>query len=766
MKSGPHTIARKWVAVAFAVPLLACGTVALSSTAALAEDDVVNTGLPCQDLVMPIDKDATAETVNLFQNMYYTAGDIFLYGRHQDQANNRYQTWTAVNHNYGVSATYGGYGSGATGTPALNRYPAVFGWQMGHYELKNDVADWGTAQGTGRPPAYRNSMIDAQSGTTSAKMTITGNDGYPTSTDGLRWTDQVFYIAQEYSWGGITTLSVHQVNPVTYGVYDYNLYKPGTWAGHSTGTAASMVLPGGELNARYQSWLDSYIDFNDDLTAANGGDPIPILLRPYHEHSGDWFWWGIDDMERGWRPAQIDEYVELWQYTVDYFRDHGVHNFLYVISPDRSRMGEPSYLLSDLKDNPDLKDLIDKYIDTRGAAPGTVWNAATRTTAHTQLATQWAFVSDPGFDSSHEKWNEPIFVNFQAVPLDLDPVTGARLIGTSTEFDSWFVRDPLTGWSKFEEMFKEKWFEGFPGADYVDVYGFDNYWENGNGHTYHPYNSQVAKIEEMFAASLNVIGRLAREDGKIIAMAESGLSSAVVINQIINGNPARGFDTKYPYVKYTSYNLAWVLNQFPDTSALQALNHPSFRWILGPDDPNFATAERLLADWHHTPVGCFLQEGDIDVELNVPEYLGGLGLEFSSNSMSLTDVGLSTDKAFWEGAGALPAITIEDMRAADPSLGWDATITAGDWVIGPGNVDGKAFGIAPAIISAAYGQTLTAGDPVEAWFEGFKAPGTDLASAAAGASRGVAEVGGDVSFRAPSTVPAGSYSGVFSVTLL
>ena len=158
--------------------------------------------------------------------------------------------------------------------------------------------------------------------------------------------------------------------------------------------------------------------------------------------------------------------------------------------------------------------------------------------------------------------------------------------------------------------------------------------------------------------------------------------------------------------------------------------------------------------------------GDINVELEIPEYLGGLGLEFSSNSMSLGSMGLSTDKAFWEGIGALPAITIEDMRAADPSLGWDATITAGDWVIGPGNVDGKAFGIAPEVISAAYGQNVIPGAGVEAWFEGFKTPGTELASAAVGFSRGVAEVGGDVAFRAPSTVPAGAYSGVFSVTLL
>ncbi|MDR1238308.1 MAG: glycoside hydrolase family 26 protein, partial [Propionibacteriaceae bacterium] len=625
MRFLPQTKTKKLVAAILSVPLAAFGVVALGSGVAVADDsETVNAAVPCQDLVMPIDEDATTETVNLFQNMYYSAGDIFLYGRHQDQANNRYQTWTAANHNYGTSATYAGYGSN---TPAIYRYPAVFGWQIGHYELKNDVADWGSAQGTGRPPAYANSRIDAQTGGTNAKFNVTGSDGYPTSTDGLLWTDQVQYIAEEYSWGGITTLSVHSVNPVTYGVYDYNLYKPGTWTDHSSGTATSMVLPGGELNARYQSWLDSYIDFNDDLTAANGGTPIPILLRPYHEHSGDWFWWGIDDMERGWRPAEIQEYVDLWQYTVDYFRDHGVHNFLYVISPDRSRLGEPSYFYSDLVEDPSLEALIDLYINYR-------WPSGTTRTA---VLNQWtaikAEVADSAFGPTSAHWNEPFFLNFAAVPLDLNPTTGAPQANVSTEFDSWFVPDAVTGNSKFDDFYMRKWMEGFPGADYVDVYGLDNYWENGAGHSYHPYRNQTAKIQEMFAASLNAMAKLAREDGKLISMAESGLTSSVIIDQIINGNPARGFDEKYPYVKYTSYNLGWVINQFPDSSVTQALNHPNFRWVLGPQDPNFETAENLLPDWYNVPVGCFQQSGDIEVDLEVPEYLGGLGLEFSSSSL-------------------------------------------------------------------------------------------------------------------------------------
>jgi len=736
-------MARKLVAVAFAVPLAISGVAVLGSGAALAADEPIHTDLPCHELVMPADPDATPETVNLFQNMYYNAEDMFMYGRQDDQSYNNTNSWGGTkNKTYGTSYTY----------QRIQRYPPIVGYDLGHLELKNDNRDWGVLTAAQRSPAYAQSNVDAGTGATSPKWV------YGNNVNNTRFDDIMYFTQEHSSWGGIPMIALHQLNPVTHGVYNYNVYKPGRWAGHP-GTAASMVLPGGELNHRYQSWLDSYVDWNTELTAANGGTPVPLLWRIYHEHSGDWFWWGIDDMERGWRPVEIDEFTELWKYTVEYLQDAGVHNFLYTVSPDRSRTGEPSYLMNELVGNPDLKALLDLYIDSR--ATGTQsWAAGTRTTAKAQLQAQYDLANSPGFDSTHVKWNDQIFVNFQGIPLDLNPTTGARIMtGASPEFDAWFVVDPVTGTSKFEDYFWNKWTEGFAGPDYVDVYGLDNYWENNTtGHNYHPYNSQGAKLQMQFRSSLNTIAKHARQDGKISGLAEGGFTAANLIPWLVDYD-----GTDFPYLKYVSFYVAWVGPQFQDTNLALARDHNAFRWIV---DPARATIPNMLPDWKNMKVGCWLQKGDIDVELEVPEYLGGLGIEFTDSSMSLGTVGLSADKVFWEGSGFLPAIVIEDMRAADPSLGWDATITAGDVVIGPGSLDGKAFGIVPEVISSAWGQTVTAGLPKEAWFEGFKTPGTNLATAAAGASRGVAELGGEITFRAPSTSPAGSYSGVFSVTIL
>jgi mannan endo-1,4-beta-mannosidase len=60
---------------------------------------------------------------------------------------------------------------------------------------------------------------------------------------------------------------------------------------------------------------------------------IPVIFRPYHEHNGDWFWWG-----KG--PCSEEEYIALWKFTLHYLRDSmNIHNLLYAISPDRSRTG-------------------------------------------------------------------------------------------------------------------------------------------------------------------------------------------------------------------------------------------------------------------------------------------------------------------------------------------------------------------------------------------------------------------------------------------
>lgn len=57
---------------------------------------------------------------------------------------------------------------------------------------------------------------------------------------------------------------------------------------------------------------------------------VPVLFRPWHEHTGSWFWWG----EKLCTP---EEYKALWHMTVDILRSDGVDNALYAYSPAVNR---------------------------------------------------------------------------------------------------------------------------------------------------------------------------------------------------------------------------------------------------------------------------------------------------------------------------------------------------------------------------------------------------------------------------------------------
>jgi mannan endo-1,4-beta-mannosidase len=132
---------------------------------------------------------------------------------------------------------------------------------------------------------------------------------------------------------------------------------------------------------------------------------MPIVFRPFHEHNGDWFWWG-----KG--IASEEDYIKLWRFTIEYLRDEkGVHNLLYSFSPDRSRM-------------------------------------------------------------------------------------------------------------KIENI-ESDYFYAYPGDDYVDIFGFDDYWDAG-------YKGNKAPPEERladFITALEAVVRLAEARGKIPALTETGLDA-------------------------------------------------------------------------------------------------------------------------------------------------------------------------------------------------------------------------------------------------
>jgi mannan endo-1,4-beta-mannosidase len=102
---------------------------------------------------------------------------------------------------------------------------------------------------------------------------------------------------------------------------------------------------------------------------ADDGSLIPVIFRPYHEHNGDWFWWG-----KG--PCSEQNFIALWRFTVDYLKkEKNVHNLLYAFSPDRSRIKDPANQSEYLYGYPG-----DAYVDIIGLDDyfdlGSHWNTA------------------------------------------------------------------------------------------------------------------------------------------------------------------------------------------------------------------------------------------------------------------------------------------------------------------------------------------------------------------------------------------------------
>jgi hypothetical protein len=176
-------------------------------------------------------------------------------------------------------------------------YPAVYGFELGRLELDHKV-----------------------------------------NIDSVPFDSMRNYIRTIYKRGGVITLSWHLNNPLT----GKTAWDP------APGTVAS-ILPGGEKNDLYKSWLDKVAGFITNLKDENSV-PIPVILRLYHELNGNWFWWGGNH-------CTPEEFKQLWRFTVSYLRDtKNIHQCLYAYNTDRFNSKE-DYL---------LKYPGDKWVDVIG----------------------------------------------------------------------------------------------------------------------------------------------------------------------------------------------------------------------------------------------------------------------------------------------------------------------------------------------------------------------------------------------------------------
>ena len=160
-------------------------------------------------------------------------------------------------------------------------YPAVMGFDLGHLEL-----------------------------------------GDSCNLDGVPFSRMRQEIISQFERGGVVTLSWHLNNPLSGGT---------AWVADSLRDIEShtveAVLPGGEKHELFLSWIDRVAEFLNSLVTSDG-TRVPVVFRPWHEHTGSWFWWGQDN-------CTTEQYVALWRLTEDRLREQGVVNALYAFSPNQ-----------------------------------------------------------------------------------------------------------------------------------------------------------------------------------------------------------------------------------------------------------------------------------------------------------------------------------------------------------------------------------------------------------------------------------------------
>lgn len=136
-------------------------------------------------------------------------------------------------------------------------------------------------------------------------------------------------IREAYDRGSVVTACMHLGNPLT---------GSNSWDNSRKDVVKAILTEGSYTQFIFHSWLDNLAKLAHSLRGSDG-KLIPVLFRPFHEHDQTWSWWSR-------ACTTEEEYIALWRHTVEYLRDKkGVHNFLYVISPQMDGPKPDDYIL-------------------------------------------------------------------------------------------------------------------------------------------------------------------------------------------------------------------------------------------------------------------------------------------------------------------------------------------------------------------------------------------------------------------------------------
>lgn len=159
-------------------------------------------------------------------------------------------------------------------------------------------------------------------------------NGDSLNIDGVPFENIRKEIINHYDRGGMVTVSWHADNPLTGGT---SWISDSDSVGGKAPHTIAAILDDDAVRKKFTGWLDKVAEFMKSLETPYGVR-VPVLFRPWHEHTGNWFWWGQDF-------CTSEQYKALWQLTSERFKKQDVTNVLYAYSPGTECDGdEEKYL--------------------------------------------------------------------------------------------------------------------------------------------------------------------------------------------------------------------------------------------------------------------------------------------------------------------------------------------------------------------------------------------------------------------------------------
>lgn len=139
-------------------------------------------------------------------------------------------------------------------------------------------------------------------------------NGDSLNLDGVPFSFMKEEILRQNDRGGINTFSWHTRNPIN---------NNDSWTVDDKTIVRRMM----ENPEGYRKQLKHLADFFNSLRDEKG-NKIPVIFRPWHEHTGGWFFWGTPNTTK-------EEYAFLWKEMRKVLDSEGVNNVVWAYSPDR-----------------------------------------------------------------------------------------------------------------------------------------------------------------------------------------------------------------------------------------------------------------------------------------------------------------------------------------------------------------------------------------------------------------------------------------------